>query len=132
MAIIRINYDEGNKENLGYESVKISYGKIGERIFNSGNFVKDWYDMRKFMLTELSKTEPHFTQSSSVDHFFMDGASYDSAYLHIIDKIPTLKYIDKSDPNYLDTQHDIYEEGIEFFVEENTKPTWVEFKELFK
>ena len=135
MAFITINYDEGNDENLGYESVEIHYGKDEKKFFNSGDFVKDWFDMRKMMITELSKTEPHFVHSSSVDHFLMDGAPYDSAYLHFTDNSAFLKYINRKKGNLsmheMIANRDIYENGIEFFVEENTTPTWEELKEKY-
>jgi len=135
MAFITINYDEGNDENLGYESVEIHYGKNEKKVFDSGDFVKDWFDMRKMMIMELSKTEPHFMHSSSVDHFIMDGAPYDSAYLHFTKDKAILKYVNTKknnlDMDEMIANHDIYENGIEFFVEENTTPTWEELKERF-
>lgn len=136
MAFISINYDEGNKENLGYEAVEISYGNNEKKIFNSGDFVKDWFDMRKLMILDLSKTEPYFTHSSSVDHFIMDGAPYDSAYLHFTENSAILKYINRKKENLdideMIANSEIYENGIEFFVEEGTTPTWEELKERFK
>ncbi len=110
MAIIRININE----------VIISYGENNEKVFSSGDFVKDWYDMRKFMIQELSNTEPVFSHSSSVDHFIMDGAPYSSAYLKI----------DKNKNPYLSYEICDYDNGIEFFVPEGTQPTWEELKEM--
>jgi len=81
-----INYDDGNTENLGYKSVEIHFGKDEKKFFATGNFVKDWYDMRKFMIQTLMDSETHFCHSSSVDNFIMDGAPYDSAYLHTTDE----------------------------------------------
>ena len=130
MAFIRINYDDGNRENLSYESVEIHYGNDLKKCFASKNFIKDWWDMRKFMILELSD-EIYFTKSSSVDHFIMDGAPYDSAFLHIVDGKSVLKYIDYAEDNYLYSQQDIYE-GIEFFVPQGTQPTWEELKEICK
>jgi len=133
MGHIRINYTEPDANT--YESVEILFGRFAgkeeKRIFNTGNFIQDWYDMRKFMINEM-EDEPYMTHSSSVDHFFMDGAEYESAYLHIIDEKPVLKYFDRSDPNWLFTQRDIDENGLEFFVPENTQPTWEELKEMCK
>ena len=127
MAIIRINSNE-DKENLIYESVRIGYGKNEEKVFSSGNFVKDWYDMRKFMVMEI-ENESIFTHSSSVDNFIMDGAPYDSAYLHTVNGKGVLKYIDRTNPKwYLDI--DGIADGIEFFVHEGTTPTWEELKTL--
>lgn len=132
MAVYGINYDDGNKKNLGYESVRVSYGENQKKIFNSGNFVKDWFDLMKFIINELSETEFHFSASSSVDHFIMDGAPYDSAYLHMVNEKPVLKYVDKTKENYLYEQQDVYEDGTEFFVPEGTQPTWEELKEMCK
>lgn len=136
MAVISINYDEGNEENLGYESVEIHYGKNEKKVFDSGEFVKDWFDMRKMVILELSKTESHFPLSSSVNHFIMDGAPYDSAYLHFTEDKAILKYINRKknnlDMDEMIANREIYENGIEFFVEENTTPTWEELKERFK
>ncbi len=131
MGYISINYEDGTA--TGYESVELHYGR-GEnevkRIFNSGNFLKDWYDMRKVMITEVDG-EGHYSHSSSVDHFIMDGAPYESAYLHVIDGKAVLLYVDETQPDYLWSQSHVYENGIEFFVEEGTKPTWEELKELY-
>lgn len=125
MAVYGINYDEGNKKDLGYESVRISYGDgINEmKVFNSGNFVKDWFDLVKFIITELSKTEPFFIGSSSVDHFFMDGADelYDEAYL-------ITGTTGESELFYSNVSH--YE--INFYVPKSTQPTWEELKEMCK
>ena len=131
MAFITIQYNEGNKKKLNYKSVQISYEKSLKKTFNSGNFVKDWFDCIKFFNIEVSDNE-FLAHSSSVNHFIMDGAQYDSAYLHIVDKKPVLKYVDESDEHYLLTQRDVYEGGIELFVASKTQPTWEELKELCK
>jgi len=132
MAYTTINYDDGNTENLGYESVELHYGKDQKKFFKTGNFLKDWWDLRKFQIQELMDSEPFFTHSSSVDHFIMDGAPYDSAYLHTTDEgKPILKYVNRSDPNYHFSQTEIYE-GLEFFVPEGTQPTFEELKEICK
>jgi hypothetical protein len=56
----------------------------------------------------------------------MDGADFDSAYLHIVDDKPVLKYIDRSDDLF--TQRQVWDDGWEFFVEPGTQPTWEELK----
>jgi hypothetical protein len=121
MAVIGINYDEGNTKDLGYRSVDISYGNPKEvKVFESGNFIKDWYKLQKFISEVLSETELHFSYLSSVDHFIMDGAPYDSLYL---------KFDSENKPYLID----VYDEnGIEFFVPEGTKPTWEELKKMCK
>ena len=123
MAVVGINYSEGSKKkNLGYKSVYVFYGngKREEKIFDSGDFVKDWYDYRKFLIQELSEKEHAFCNSSTVDHFIMDGAPYDSAYLIIKNKKGELYY-----------GNEFYEKGIEFFVNKGTKPTWQELKDKY-
>lgn len=122
MAVISIEYDEGNKDNLGYKSVEICYGDNlkEKKIFNTGDFVKDWYDMRKYMIQTLLDSEQFFISSSSVDHFIMDDAPYDSAYLKTNDDgTPYFSYV-----------YD--EESIEFFVPKSTQPTFNELKEICK
>jgi hypothetical protein len=81
---------------------------------------------------EIMDEEPYLSASSDVNHFQWDGGKFDSAYLHIVDEKPVLKYVDRTDPNYLYTQMDVYEKGWEFFVPENTQPTWEELKEMCK
>lgn len=143
MAVIGINYDgfaydyDDNGEKikidpsdpkyLKYESVYIHY-QGGEKIFDSGNFIKDWFDANKFFQLELMDKEPYLSGSSSCDHFIMDGANFDSAYLHIVDEKPVLKYLDNN-VDFLQ-QSEIYKNGWEFFVPEGTKPTWEELKEI--
>lgn len=118
MAVTGINYNEGKKRDLGYESVYVHHSN-GEKVFASGNFVKDWFDMRKYIIQESSETEFHFSNSSTVGHFIKDGAPYDSAWLVIENDKPSLVY------EYLD-------EHIEFFVPKGTQPTWLELKEMCK
>jgi hypothetical protein len=120
MAVYGINYDEGNKD-LGYKSVRIHYGDDEEKIFDSGNFVKDWFDLIKLIIMELSKTESHFVGSSDVDHFFMDGADelYDYAWL-------------KTDGDKSTLIYECDEELIQFYVPKGTQPTWEELKEMCK
>jgi hypothetical protein len=96
MAFVSIKYN-GINETLKYESVHLSTYDNKELIFNSGNFVKDWFDCIKYCCTELSESIRH---SSVVDHFFFDGAEYDSAYLHIVNKIGELRYTYKDFKGY--------------------------------
>lgn len=138
MAVIGITYDGGNRyddegnliENpIQYESVYL-YTSKEQTEFNSGDFVKDWYNAHIKYFDEHK--DEHFSHSSSVNHFIMDGAPYSSAYLHDVNDTYVLKYVDHSDPNYIFTQRDIFENGLELFVPENTQPTWEEYKELLK
>lgn len=139
MAVISISYDGGGKEYddddniisetpIVYQFVELSSQKGGRIKFNSGNFVKDWYDAKKKYL-ETEEEDPVFCHSSSVDHFLMDGAKYDSAYLHVVDGKPVLKYLDRTkDDWYIDPIGD----GWEFFVNEGETPTFEELKESCK
>lgn len=111
MAVVSVNYKEFKPKS--YQGVEVRYGQNKRKNFKSGNFVKDWFDYIKFCIMELSETEVHFSHSSSLDHFIMDGAPYDSAYL----KDKELVYEN--------------EDGlIEFFVPTGTKPTWAELKKM--
>lgn len=140
MAVIGINYSGGNERDdddnlvekpIIYESVRLHYMMTQDKelVFSSGDFVKDWFDAMKDIFTN-ENGDPCLSHSSSVNHFIMDGAKYDSAYLHMEGETAVLKYVDHSDPNYLWSQRDVYEKGSEFFVAEGTQPTWDELKKL--
>lgn len=138
MAVIGINYSGGNTYDDNDELIESEpmYKNVylhtdnGKFLFNTGNFVKDWFDAKKKYLQEFSKRE-FLSGSSSCDHFFMDGAKFDSAYLHVVDDVPVLKYLDKTDPHWFRTQEDIFN-GLEMFVPSDTQPTWDELKEMCK
>ena len=115
MAVIGINYNEGGKP-LDYQSVYLHHFN-GEEIFASGDFVKDWYDATKYFIQHLLDTEGHLSESSTVDHFIMDGAPYDSGYMEVEDGKGVLYYGTST-------------RGLEFFVKEDTTPTWDELREL--
>lgn len=125
MAVYGVNYNEsGRTGNLDYKSVYFSRRYHGdfkpEDIeFNSGDFVKDWYDLIKHIIHNTDEYEP-VAGSSSVDHFFMDGADelYDDAYLY-----------QKEGEEY-DLHYEYKPDTIRFFVPKNTKPTWKELKKM--
>jgi hypothetical protein len=141
MAVIGINYEGANHDydnngerietpgGLKYKSVYVHY-EGGEKVFDSGNFIKDWFDAKGFYARGLMDNEPYLSGSSTCDHFIMDGAPYDSAYLHIIDGKQVLRYVDRSDDLF--TQRQVWDGGWKFFVEEGTQPTWEELKEICK
>jgi hypothetical protein len=141
MAVLSIQYNGGltyddDDNRVGelpvYESVRLWISTSDkEFIFDSGNFPKDWYEAKK-KYQEFMDIEPFLSGSSSCDHFIMDGAPYDSAYLHVVDDKPVFLYVDKSKSDWYIKQAYIFDEGWEFFVPENTTPTWEEFKELIK
>lgn len=117
MAVIDINYDLDKDENITYNLTSISYGISLEKkkIFNSGNFIVDWYNCVKHIITKLHNNGELFLFSSSVDHFIMDKAPYDIVYL-----------INKNDKYFLEYKNN--GRGLKFFVNKNEKPTWDEFK----
>lgn len=121
MAVISIIYSEGNKKNIDYKSVDISYSFLKKKKkFNTGDFERDWYDCMKFIIHSNISDREFVIHSSSVNHFIMDGAPYTSAYLHVIDGKGLLKYINESNRQL----------GIEFFVKDGTQPTWDELRKL--
>jgi hypothetical protein len=116
MSFTTINYEEPNPKT--YKSVEIHDFDDNITKFESGDFVKDWYDLTKFLLTNLIN-EPFHTHSSSVDHFIMDGAPFDSMYLGFDDETKTPILSDDYDDG-----------GVELFVKKGTKPTWNELRKL--
>lgn len=140
MAIIGINYDGGNiydddyqnmiGNNMVYKSVTLSLNN-DKFIYDSGNFVKDWFEAKKKFIDEMDN-ELHLSTSSTVNHFQSDGGNFDSGYLHVVDGKPVLKYLDTTELNYFITQKEIYENGWEYFVPNGTQPTWEELKEICK
>lgn len=117
MAVTNINYD-GEGDSLVYESVDISYGPglENKKVFDSGDFIKDWYHCMKFIVQRLSDTEEHFMNSSSVDHFRMDGAPYKKAWLVTTDHISELFY-------------DYDDQGLIMYVNQGEYPSWAELRE---
>ena len=67
----------------------------------------------------------------------MDGAPYSSAYAHPVDTedILELRYVDEDwtrDIESMVKAREIYEGGIEMFVEDGTRPTFKELKKYVK
>lgn len=117
MSVTSINYDEPNQDL--YVSVDISLMRDKQKkTFNSGDFVKDWYDCTKYIITELSELNEPLMNSSSVDHFIMDGDKYESSYL----------LFDENGEPYLSKEYQ--NKGIELFVKSGTNPTWNELREI--
>lgn len=120
MAVIGINYNESDVNT--YKSVYLFTIKGTKINFYTGNFVKDWFNAKKYWLDNFRETDPHFSQSSSVNHFIMDGGNllYDSTYLKF----------DKNEEPYLD--YDFWANGWEFFVPKEKKWAWKELKQYCK
>lgn len=116
MAVISIDYNEPNtKEYMGVGL----YVKGEDFNFNTGNFPADWYLANRHFARNY-QDEPYLVHSSSVDHFFMDGADYDTAYLYVDGDVGALQY-----------ERD-HRERMEFYVEPGTRPTWKELTDLAK
>jgi hypothetical protein len=147
MAVAGIDYDGGgyidwddNGEPIG-ERFPIVYNGVylstqhDNFTFNSGNFIVDWYNLNKKFYNELVDSEGFLSFSSSVNHFIMDGAPYDSAYLHFENDLAVLKYLDENWATGLGNMvkaREIYEGGSELFVMEGWKPTFEELKQYVK
>lgn len=119
MAVITVNYKEPNPET--YESVEISYDDLEKRkVFSSGNFIKDWYNLNKWVAQEMAgelSNEIHFSNSSSLDHFITDGANVVSRYLKM-----------KGGKPQLEKEYDFMDEGIELFIPSGEDWTWEQLK----
>lgn len=68
--VISIDYNEPNPH--AYKSVRLYYSSEKEITFDSGDFCRDWFLATKEAILNSDNTPILF--SSSVDHFFMDGA----------------------------------------------------------
>lgn len=132
MAIIGIHYgggtfhdEEGNlvENPIKYREVYLHLCSGDEEYtFDSGDFVKDWFHAKKKFL-EFHEEEVSLGASSTVDHFIMDGAPYDSAYL---------VFKDGNEMGELSYNEEDYKTGWEMFVPKGTTPTWEELKKYCK
>jgi len=120
MAIIGITYKEPDQST--YKSVDVCpYGKSRYKRFKSGDFIKDWWFMNKY-LVDVLHSEPFYAHSSSLDHFICDGEAYESAYL---------RYDESGEP-YLGYEYEHNGSNYEFFVKAGTRPTWKELVDYCK
>jgi hypothetical protein len=123
MAVVGINYEEPKPST--YKAVELSLRSHDGRTskeFKTGDFVKDWFDFLYYIIHSDITEKERLSYLSSVDHFIMDGAPFESAYLKF----------KEDDTPYLDYNYDMMNEGIEFFVPKGERPTWEEFKEKYK
>lgn len=132
MAMIGIHYSGGNYHDdddkliecpIDYHNVYLYLTSDEEYIFDTGDFLKDWFNAKKKFL-EFHERELRLAQSSSVDHFIMDGAPYDSAYLVFKDE--------NDEKGELSYDEKDYDKGWEMFVQKGTTPTWEELKQYCK
>lgn len=138
MAVIGINYEGGDaiwnedeSDIIGNTPVEYKWVYLhtskGEFVFESGDFPADWYNAKKKFYREIIEEEPYLSGSSTSDHFIMDGAPYQSAYLYYENEKGVLKYCSENMP--LEERFKIAREGDELFVDEGTFPTFEELKE---
>ena len=122
MALISIEYDIAECGTIKYNHVYIQTNNNAVKMFSSKSFIKDWFYAMKYFINDVFDNDPHLSNSSSINDFFMDGADYDSAYLVAKD----------NDDFELSYDRKMSSGHIEFFVEKGTKPTWEEFKKIVK
>jgi len=76
----------GVAPTMVYKGVSFSSDiKEEDKIFYTGDFLKDWYFCQKYLVQIKSKSEGSLSYSSTVNHFVTDGAPYQSRYLSIVD-----------------------------------------------
>lgn len=115
---ISIDYNGNRKDpHRGYECVNVSADVDNKNIenhrFRTRDFVRDWYWAMKWTVENFDVYAP-VLKMSSVDHFIMDGANFDSAYLRVDGKgNAKLSYKYKFD-----------DPGIEFFVPKGKRWSW--------
>lgn len=117
MATVRINYD---KDTLDYKSVVITYD-FNKKVksFDSGDFVRDWYDATKFRMV-LDKVEFDFKELPSVNNFDFLTNKFDRAYLKRSKNEFYLKYDVKEYDHF----------SVKYYVKAGTTPTWDELRKI--
>ena len=56
MALISLNKDNGKYASLAVTYPDDYYDGESQKIFDSGDFIKDWYDSIKFLLVDMGLT----------------------------------------------------------------------------
>lgn len=109
MAKIGINYVETG-EDIVYDNVCIIYDNHSKiKMFDSGDFVKDWYNCIKYLIN----INENISYYNSVPNFLKDGAPY------------VKRFLKEYDGEYrLDEEQD--DDSVLVFTHINTQPTWEE------
>jgi hypothetical protein len=117
--IISINYDDVDAKSYVAVQVRPRIGE--EQVFNTGDFVKDWFHANKWIVNNWTDEEIHLRHSSSVDHFIMDGGGnlYDSRYL---------SFDEDYEPILIEYTENMGS-CIEVFIPKNSNFTWGQLKE---
>jgi hypothetical protein len=116
---ITVSYNEFCKPNIGYKGVKLSYADDKSEIFFSGDFIKDWWYLTKFIVTINAESE-RIMMSSSVHDFLTDTQLYDSVYLN---------FGNNGEDCFLEYEYNHEDPKCEFFIPKGTKWSWKELKE---
>jgi len=116
MAVIGINYCKEKDNNIIYNYVYL-HTSNNEFIFNSGNFLKDWYDANKKYFNDQYKFEFHFFYSTSVSDFNEDNKDFEMVYLVLEDEKQKLLYQTRN-------------EHIKMFVPKGQVLTWEQLKNI--
>tara|TARA_R110000796_G_scaffold215732_2_gene331752 strand:+ start:19044 stop:19397 length:354 start_codon:yes stop_codon:yes gene_type:complete len=99
--------------------IKFTYNlNRNTEIFDSGDFVKDWYDYTKRKM-QLDATEFQFVEHSSVSEF-VNNNPYKMMYLTVGQNREWVLINSTSNYRWFD---------VRYYVEEDTNPTWEELKE---
>lgn len=115
MTFVTIKYDA--PDTLTYEAVCVSPSNSEyDVIFNSGDPVIDWYYHNKYLIFNIPDGDD-VCNSSTIDHFFMDGAMVESTYL----------LFDESGTPYLGKSKN--DSGVEFLINKGDNITWLELRE---
>jgi hypothetical protein len=115
--IISIDYDDVDAKSYVAVQVRPRIGE--EQVFNTGDFVKDWFHANKWIVNNWTDDEIHLSHSSSVDHFIMDGGGdlYDSRYL---------SFDEDDEPILIEFAEN---GGMEFFIPKDSNMRWEQLKE---
>ena len=118
MALISLNKDNGKYASLAVTYPDDYYDGESQKIFDSGDFIKDWYDSIKFLLVDMGLTGRIYLSELLSD--FIEKSPYDKAYLIVDKKTGESKLV------YNKIEND---DILDFFVPAGEKPTWNQLRE---